>query len=84
MYAQGKTIRSNETARLLSVVFKQTNASRGSCRMRFYYHLHGSLPPILSIKMITSAVSNEGIVLWQKSGKFLHCHILYAFQLLYP
>lgn len=71
MYVQGKTPRSNETTRLLSAIFKPTNGSKGQCRMRFYYHLHGTRPSIVSVMLKTSAAGTGGKILWRKSGKSL-------------
>lgn len=68
MHALGSTTQANETARLLSVIFKPTNASRGQCKMRFYYHIHGSKPSTLSVRMRTNAATATGKLLWSKSG----------------
>ena len=61
-------IKPNETARLLSPVFKPTNYQY--CEMRFHYHMFGDDKDILSIKLRTSADPNAPMqTLWAKTGK---------------
>lgn len=72
VYVMGKGYKTNETARLYSNVYNPTDASKGQCSLRFYYHVHGVKPATLMVKLKTSAASDGEKVLWEKSGKSGH------------
>ena len=65
----------NETARLLSPVFKATNFHY--CEMRFHYHMFGDDKDILSIKLRTSADPKAPMkTLWSRTGiDFVFCQM---------
>ena len=71
--------KANDTARLMSVVFKAQEAKR--CTMRFFYHMYGTHVDTLTIKRQTSAnLQSPMDTLWTKSGRgyFLCCKVNYV------
>ena len=57
----------NDTARLLSTVFKP---SKQSCIMRFFYHMYGKHVDMLAVKMKFSQDPKSPMkIVWKKTGK---------------